>query len=249
MIKGLDLFRNHFAGMEEQYILIGGAACDLQMSLTPFPFRATHDLDIVLCVEGLTADFGRRFWDFIRLGGYQIQEKSNGSKKFYRFKAPVSNLYPDMIELFARKPDVFGKVELQGLTPIPLPDDVSSLSAILLDDDYYSLMLANKTTQNGISLLTPPALIVLKAKAWMDLSARREKGEHIDAKDVKKHRNDILRLATMLSPDTHLLLPDAIYSDMTDFLRRLTITRNDLENLNIRRKPDEILLLLNGLLK
>ena len=26
MIKGLDLFREHFAGMDDQYILIGGAA-------------------------------------------------------------------------------------------------------------------------------------------------------------------------------------------------------------------------------
>ncbi len=47
MIKGLDLFREHFAGMDDQYILIGGAACDVQMSQTPFPFRATHDLEIV----------------------------------------------------------------------------------------------------------------------------------------------------------------------------------------------------------
>lgn len=29
MVKGLDTFRNHFAGYEEQYVLIGGAACDI----------------------------------------------------------------------------------------------------------------------------------------------------------------------------------------------------------------------------
>ena len=108
MIKGLDLFRKHLSGMENQYILIGGAACDIQMSLTSFPFRATHDLDIVLCVDALTAAFGNMFWDFIRIGGYKIQEKSNGTRNFYRFRNPASDGYPDMLELFARRPDVFG---------------------------------------------------------------------------------------------------------------------------------------------
>ncbi len=205
MIKGLDLFRKHFSGMENQYILIGGAACDVQMSLTPFPFRATHDLDIVLCVEALTAEFGRRFWDFIRLGGYRIQEKSDGTGNFYRFRNPASEGYPDMLELFARRPDVFVDADLHGLTPIPLFEEVSSLSAILLDDDYYSLMLSNRMIQDGVSLLTPAALIVLKAKAWMDLSERRGRGEHVDSRDVKKHRNDVLRLSTMLSPDARIV--------------------------------------------
>lgn len=248
MIKGLDLFREHFAGMDDQYILIGGAACDVQMSQTPFPFRATHDLDIVLCVEALTAVFGRRFWEFIRLGGYQIQEKSDGTRKFYRFRNPASEGYPDMLELFARKPDVFGDAELHGLTPIPLPDDVSSLSAILLDDNYYPLMLANRTVQDGVSLLTPAALIVLKAKAWLDLSDRKERGEHVDSRDVKKHRNDILRLSAMLSPNIHISLPDAVAEEMRVFLLRLGIVRNDLQQLGIRRKPEEILQLLTELL-
>ena len=29
MVIGLDLFRKHFAGFEEQYVLIGGTACDV----------------------------------------------------------------------------------------------------------------------------------------------------------------------------------------------------------------------------
>ncbi len=40
MIKGLDVFREHFIGMDDQYILIGGAACDIQMSNKPFPSRS-----------------------------------------------------------------------------------------------------------------------------------------------------------------------------------------------------------------
>lgn len=248
MIKGIDLFRKHFAGLDEQYILIGGAACDIQMSQTPFPFRATHDLDIVLCVEALTAAFGRSFWEFIKLGGYQIQEKSDGTRKLYRFRSPSIAEFPEMIELFARSPNVFEETELQGLTPIPLPDDVSSLSAILLDDDYYSMMLANRVTQDEVSLLTPAALIVLKAKAWMDLTDRKERGEHVDSRDVKKHRNDVLRLTAMIAPDTSIELPGVVKNEMAEFLQRLTVAPNDLSQLGIRRKPNEIVQILTGLL-
>ena len=31
MVKGLDTFRTYFADYEEQYVLIGGAACDILM--------------------------------------------------------------------------------------------------------------------------------------------------------------------------------------------------------------------------
>ena len=29
MVKGIDTFRRYFADYEEQYVLIGGAACDI----------------------------------------------------------------------------------------------------------------------------------------------------------------------------------------------------------------------------
>ena len=31
MVRGLDLFRSHFPGFEDQYVLIGGTACYLAM--------------------------------------------------------------------------------------------------------------------------------------------------------------------------------------------------------------------------
>ena len=40
MVKGLDTFRNHFAGYEEQYVLIGGAACDIVFESNDASFRA-----------------------------------------------------------------------------------------------------------------------------------------------------------------------------------------------------------------
>ena len=65
MVKGLELFRDHFEAFTGHYTLIGGAACDLAMNEAGLSFRGTKDLDIVLCTEVLDADFGRAFWENI----------------------------------------------------------------------------------------------------------------------------------------------------------------------------------------
>ncbi len=57
MVKGLELFREHFREYTDRYVLIGGAACDLAMGEAGLDFRATKDLDIVLCVEALDKTF------------------------------------------------------------------------------------------------------------------------------------------------------------------------------------------------
>lgn len=70
MVKGIDRFRAHFADHEHQYVLIGGAACELLMDEAGLDFRATKDLDIVLIVEALDPAFAESFWSFIEEGGY-----------------------------------------------------------------------------------------------------------------------------------------------------------------------------------
>lgn len=60
-----------------------------------------------------------------------------------------------MIELFSR-----AKWEMPPetvLTPIHIDDSVSSLSAILLDDAYYELLLKERDLIKGISVLKPSA--------------------------------------------------------------------------------------------
>ena len=81
-----------------------------------------------------------------------------------------------MLELFARQPDNFEIPQDSQLTPIPMDEEVSSLSAILLDGEYYQFIQNNRIVVDDISLLSAEALIVLKAKAWLDLSARKEAG-------------------------------------------------------------------------
>ena len=51
MVRGLDIFREFFRDFQDQYILIGGAACNILLSKSNFEFRVTRDLDIVLIVS------------------------------------------------------------------------------------------------------------------------------------------------------------------------------------------------------
>jgi hypothetical protein len=71
MVKGLELFASHFASYSNQYVLIGGTACSLVMEDAGLDFRATKDLDIVLYIEALDAQFVNALWQFIKNGGYQ----------------------------------------------------------------------------------------------------------------------------------------------------------------------------------
>ena len=57
MVKGLEIFRDHFADYSDSYVLIGGTACDLAFAVVGQEFRATNDLDIVLVSEGMTREF------------------------------------------------------------------------------------------------------------------------------------------------------------------------------------------------
>lgn len=68
MVKGLEIFKQYFSEYVDQYVLIGGAACDIVFESNNTSFRATRDLDMVLIVEALTPEFGAHFWHFINEG-------------------------------------------------------------------------------------------------------------------------------------------------------------------------------------
>ena len=177
MVIGLERFKAHFAGLEDSYILIGGSACDVNLNALGGAFRVTKDLDIVLCIEARTNEFARAFWRFIREGGYAIAQRSSddgkGRKLFYRFQNPSEADYPKMLELLSRRPEWLELPDDIHVTPIPLSYDISSLSAILLDDDYYNFILGYRTIIDGISLITPPRACRFEGKG-LDESLRGE---------------------------------------------------------------------------
>lgn len=223
MVVGVDRFRAHFAGQDHQYVLIGGAACELIMADVGLDFRATKDLDIVLLVETLDPAFSDRFWAFVEEGGYQIRQRSEGKRVLYRFQKPTKPDFPAMLELFSRSPPGLVLAEGSQLTPLPIDEEAASLSAILLDEDYYQFLKTMVRVVDDVPILGEAAIIPFKARAWMDLSARRDAGERIDEKDVKKHRNDVARLLQLLTAEARYPLPDKIRADMTEFIAALAI--------------------------
>ncbi|HTX23226.1 MAG TPA: hypothetical protein VMD03_01105 [Steroidobacteraceae bacterium] len=222
MVKGLDVFQAHFADHSDQFILIGGTAATLVMEQAGLDFRATRDLDIVLHIEAINPAFGAAFWRFIETGGYEIREASDtGKPVLYRFQKPADTSYPFMLELFCRSPDGISLTDSSRLTPIPFGDVVSSLSAILLDDAYYNFILAGRREGGGLTWIGEDRLIPLKAHAWLDLSVRKDRGEQIDSKSIRKHGNDVIRLSQLLSPDRRIPAPPTVAADLDRFLQRL----------------------------
>jgi len=219
MVVGLNKFSTHFAGYQDRYVLIGGAASWLVLDEAGLDPRATRDLDIVLCLEALDPEFGDAFWEFVKAAEYENKEKSEGDKIFYRFWKPAKSDYPFMLELFSRKPDMLVLGEDSHLTPIPIGADVSSLSAILLDENYYEFIHRHKREIEGISIVDEQCLIPLKARAWLDLTQRKADGGDVDSKDIRKHRNDVLRLYQLLLPTLRIELPEAIRNDLSGFLQ------------------------------
>lgn len=219
MVKGIDIFRERFRDFPNSLVLIGGAACDEWFTRLGMAFRATRDLDIVLILEAVTPDFAAAMRTFIDEGGYEIRERSEGGPPvLYRFSKPTDDRFPAMLEIFSRLPEGISLADDQTIVPIPTGEESHSLSAILVDADYHALIRQQQEQRDGIAFANATALIPLKAKAWLDLSARKLAGEVIDAKDIAKHRGDVFRLAATLPGDITVKLPDAIRSDLEAFL-------------------------------
>lgn len=241
MVLGIEKFKEWFHGYEDQYVIIGGTACDLLMTEEGLDFRGTKDIDLVLIVEAITPEFGNRFWEFIRSAGYEHRNKSTGQPQFYRFSHPTESGYPFMIELFSRTIDSIRLANEATLTPLPMDDEISSLSAILLDEDYYRLLCNGTVLINGASVLDAACLIPFKAKAWLDLTFRKANGEQVDSKNIRKHKNDVFRLSVLLTPSTQVTVPQSVWDDLQLFITAMQTEQVDLKQLGITRKKEEIL--------
>lgn len=237
----MDIFKEHFADYKEQYVLIGGMACDLLLTEAGLQFRLTRDIDMVLIVEALTNEFATAFWQFIEYGGYQARQRSTGKPEFYRFVEPKEPGYPFMIELFAR-PGSDVEFSYSGhLIPLHIDDEISSLSAILLNESYYTFLLHGKTTLDDISVLDAAHLIPMKMKAWLDLTDKKSKGVHVNDKDLRKHRQDVFRLFPLISEDEEISTPIEVYNDIQLFIEAMEASPFEPERIGLDQKKEDIL--------
>ena len=222
MVKGLEKFKEYFAGFEDNYVIIGGTACDIALSDTDMRPRATDDIDMILVIEKMTLEFGKRFWDFIVSGEYKTRQRKLENKtskaELFRFINP-KNGFPVQIELLSKHPDILGEPTGFHLTPIPFGDEMSSLSAILMEEEYYNQTVESSIIENGIRIANPLSLLCLKVKAFLNLTEEKKTNPAVHSSNIKKHRDDVFKLLAMrIDPFTIVELPVAMKESINNFV-------------------------------
>ena len=134
---------------------------------------------------------------------------------------PQDKSFPKQIELFARNTGILNLPADAHIEPISIGEDLSSLSAILMDDDYYSFTIVHSQEIDEIHIASPEALICLKARAYTEMLERKEQGEQVDSRDIEKHKKDIFRLIAMLPQNAHFELPGKLRQDIELFCERV----------------------------
>ncbi len=135
--------------------------------------------------------------------------------------------YPVMIELLSRHPDILGEPKGVVVEPIPIDESVSSLSAIIMDDDLYHFTVEHSTLTDGIRHATSAALIALKARAYLNLTRDKANGRHVNTRDIKKHRSDVLKNVAILEVSS-ITAPASIVETIHDFVSSIRARWDDL---------------------
>jgi hypothetical protein len=147
------------SGLEDQFAIIGGSAASVLMEEQELDFRPTKDIDLVILTNA-SDELNSRIATYVKTGGYKVKEATEGSPRYYRFSRPVAEVYPNVLEIFARNESEI--VLDEGQYVIPVADTKSMrLSAILLDERSIGLFLL---TSNGVrphllGRLTPQAVV------------------------------------------------------------------------------------------
>lgn len=221
-VPGLDEFLKWFGEDSGRYVVIGGVAREMiYREAGLWEESGTKDFDMVLIAEAIDAPFVTKFMSFVREGGYSHVTRS-GDNQMFRFNVPTDTAYPRQIELLSRRPDYLTGIEAD-IGKVPVENAPYSLSAILLDDDYYGLLATGTavTLKHGFPTLSLEHLPIFKMKAYINLKAARDAGEPVRSGEINKHRRDVFRLCSLFEPELRVELPDRIVDDVRLFLEEI----------------------------
>lgn len=232
-MEGLEIFKEAFEAYSDNYVIIGGTACDITMQGTVVRPRATHDIDMIVIVENMTPSFAKRFWEFVKEAGYRPEKRKQiegepAKYELYRFVDGKTG-YPEMIELLSRHPDILGEPSNLVIEPLPIDGDVSSLSAIIMDDDFYHFTIKHSKLTDGVRHADSAALVCLKTRAYLNLLQDKAEGKHVNSKDIKKHRSDVLKNVVIIT-DESISAPMAIVDCVKNFVSSIRADWDTLSN-------------------
>lgn len=217
-----SVFQEMFHDYQDYYVLIGGTATSIVLDMNGFESRTTKDYDMVIIDELKNQDFYNTLIKFLELGEYECSQKDDKAQLF-RFTTQKSD-FPETIELFSVLPE-YPLKKLGRETPVRFDED-ASLSALLLDEEYYQLLVNERLVIEGYSVLSNRGLIVFKAKAWLDMTDRVKTGAQGLSSKIKKHLNDVTRLAVLLRDGERLSdleVADTVKKDMARFIEMLAL--------------------------
>ena len=220
-MEGLEKIQEAFAEFSDNYVIIGGTACEITMTGTAVRPRATHDIDMIVVVEKMTPEFGTRFWRFVQEAGYRPEKRKTTEGEpvkyeLYRFVDGKVE-YPEMIEILSRHPDVLGEPKGFVIEPIPIDEGISSLSSIIMDDDLYYFTLEHSSIDRGVRHADSASLVALKARAYLNLMQDKAAGRHVNSKDIRKHRSDVLKSVAIMENE-EISAPDSIVECVHEFV-------------------------------
>jgi len=219
-------FTDYFKDYSEDYVVIGGLATAMVMNDLGFVARATKDIDLVVISKN-NEEFIKKLLGFIEVARYKTKQRTDNESRhnLFRFLDSEDKTYPEQIELFAIHTEDSEIVKDSHIIPITTPEFYDYLSAILLDKDYFELLIKHTTNIDGLHVATPEVLIPLKMHAHINLL----KDNHPDA---KKHLTDVIRLATMLDGEESIILTDNPKKDYLEFLPLLeAVEPNTIRNI------------------
>lgn len=230
-LDNVKKFAQYFSGFEDNYVLIGGNAAALLSERAGFDFRATQDFDVVLIVENMNDSFAQRLWQYIGDAGYlELEYSADDTHNFYRFKKKVNGNdgFPKLLELFSRVPAGIELTNFDNKTPIHISDDIQSLSALVLDDNYYAMLKTGNTIVENVHIIDLPQLMAFKAKAWLDLSKRKAQGEQVHSRDIAKHLKDLFNLDGALPNELVMVnVAEVVRKDMQLFVDEIRLEAID----------------------
>ena len=94
-------------------------------------------------------------------------------------------------------------------------------------------MLLGRTVVDGVSILDTPHIIPFKAKAWLDLSKKKQQGLKVDSKSINKHKKDVFRLAVLLREEQRIYVSSEVYKDINAFIESMENEEINLMDLGI----------------
>ena len=71
------------------------------------------------------------------------------------------------------------------------------------------------------------------------MTDRKAAGEHVDSKNIKKHKNDVFRLTELVDPTIKITAPHGVYADIQEFVYRMQNETVDIKQLGLIGRTKE----------